>query len=84
MLDFEPSQALFVPDNSPLIFYERIADLACEILNEHGKLYFEINRDKGDEIREMLLYKGYSDVVVKNDISGNARMVRAIKPDQLV
>lgn len=81
VLDFEPSQALFVPDDSPLIFYERIADLSCEILNEQGKLFFEINRDKGDEIREMLLDKGYSEVVVKNDISGNPRMVRAIKPD---
>lgn len=82
VLEFEPSQALFVPDDSPLIFYERIADLACEILNKQGKLYFEINRERGDEIGEMLLDKGYRDVTVKNDISGSPRMIRAIKPDR--
>ena len=81
VLDFEPSQALFVPDNSPLIFYERIADLSCEILNEQGKLYFEINRERSEEIGEILLDKGYRDVTIKNDISGNPRMIRAIKPN---
>ncbi len=80
VLNFEPLGALFVPDHSPLLFYERIADLSLEILNEQGKLYFEINRSRGDEVRSMLMEKGYREVELRNDISGNPRMVRAVKP----
>ncbi len=80
VLDFEPAEALFVPDESPLIFYERIADLSFQILNEQGRLYFEINRSKGDEVLDMLIEKGYCDVEIRSDISGNPRMIRAVKP----
>lgn len=80
VLDFEPHEALFVPDHSPLVFYERIADLAIELLNERGRLYFEINRAKGYEVQAMLLAKGYRDVELRDDISGNPRMVRAVRP----
>ena len=80
VLGFEPHEALFVPNHSPLVFYERIADLAIKLLNERGKLYFEINRAKGDEVQAMLLAKGYRDVELRDDISGNPRMVRAMRP----
>lgn len=79
VLRFEPHEALFVPDNVPLLFYERIADLSLEILHGQGRLYFEINRSKGNEVRDMLLDKGYGDVELRNDISGNPRMIRARK-----
>ena len=77
VLLFEPSNALFVPNHSPLLFYERLADLSHEILNPGGGLYFEINARKGEEVRTMLLKKGYRDVELRNDLSGNPRMVRA-------
>lgn len=79
VLKFEPPQALFVPDESPLLFYERIADLALEILPTGGKLYFEIHQSKAKEVKAMLQSKGYMNVQVKNDIAGNARMVRAVR-----
>lgn len=81
VLHFEPHDALFVPDNDPLLFYERIADVALEMLNARGRLYFEINRKKGEMICAMLQEKGYVDVVLRKDISGNFRMIRAVKPD---
>lgn len=80
VLDFEPHVALFVPDNRPLLFYERIADLAEELLNDGGMLYFEINREKADSLTTLLCNKGFQSVEVRNDISGNPRMIRAIKP----
>lgn len=80
VLDFEPHVALFVPDNRPLLFYERIADLAEELLNDGGRLYFEINREKADSLTTLLCKKGFQSVEVRNDISGNPRMIRAIKP----
>ena len=44
VLDWEPELALFVPDEDPLRFYRRIAELGRELLRPDGKLYFEINQ----------------------------------------
>ena len=79
VLDFEPYEALFVPNREPLVFYDRIADIAKDLLNNNGLLYFEINQSKGEEIVELLQSKGFADVELKKDISGNYRMVRAAK-----
>ena len=80
VLDFEPHEALFVPDFNPLLFYERIADAAFAMLNDGGRLYFEINRSKGPEIVEMLEGRGFVEIELRKDISGNDRMIRADKP----
>ena len=81
VLDFEPHVALFVADDKALLFYERIADIALVMLNDRGELYFEINREKGSEICNMLRDKGFESVELKKDISGNERIVRAVKPE---
>ena len=49
VLDYEPHTALFVPDNNGLLFYDRIADIALDLLEPNGKLYFEINQTKGQK-----------------------------------
>ena len=77
ILDYEPHTALFVADNDPLLFYNRIADVAIQLLTDGGKLYFEINRAKGQETIKMLEYKNFSEIRLIKDISGNDRMVRA-------
>ena len=79
VLDFEPQQALFVPDSDALIFYNRIADIAQQQLTNNGMLYFEINQAKGIGIVQLLEKKGFVNVELKKDISGNNRMVRAMK-----
>lgn len=80
VLDFEPHGALFVPDDHALLFYERIADVALLLLHNGGKLYFEINREKGRQVCNMLADRGFTQVELKKDLSGNDRMVRAVKP----
>lgn len=77
VLDYEPHSALFVPDNRALLFYDRIADIALNILNTGGLLYFEINQAKGKETIEMLEEKGFADIMLLQDISKRDRMVRA-------
>lgn len=77
VLQYEPHSALFVPDNQPLLFYERIADIALQSLDDEGKLYFEINRAKGKETTEMLAAKGFSNIELLKDMSGNDRMISA-------
>ena len=79
VLNFEPHMALFVPDNKALIFYSRIADIALQQLNNNGWLYFEINHAKGNEVTELLHKKGFVNIELKKDISGNNRMIRAMK-----
>ncbi len=76
---FEPSNALFVPDNDPLLFYRRIGQLAQERLEPAGKLYFEIHEDYGPEVKTELEKQGFADVNLKKDMFGKDRMVRATK-----
>ncbi len=77
VLNNEPHLALFVDDNNPLLFYKRIADVALTNLNENGVLFFEINQYLGEETKQMLLDKGFKNVVLKNDLFGNHRMIKA-------
>lgn len=77
VLDYEPHTALFVPDNHALLFYERIADIALEILKPSGKLYFEINQAKGKETVEMLIEKEFQNTELFKDLSRKDRIVRA-------
>lgn len=77
VLDWEPGKALFVPDNDPLLFYNRIADIGLMVLNGYGRLYFEINRAYGNEIVSMLRDKGYNRIELQKDMSGNDRIISA-------
>lgn len=80
VLDWEPELALFVPDDDPLVFYRRIAMLGLDILKENGSLYFEINQKYGCETLDMLDLMGYKNVELRKDMSGNDRMIKAIRP----
>ena len=79
VLAFEPAEALFVRDDTPLLFYKRIAELGHDLLHPLGWLYFVFNRSMSYEVREMLLEMGYEDVMGRSDISGHPRMIRALK-----
>lgn len=79
VLSYEPHSALFVPDNKALLFYERIADIALNILKPSGKLYFEINQAKGKETVDMLKEKGFKDIELFKDLSKKDRMVSACR-----
>ena len=43
VLDYEPAEALFVPDDDPLRFYTAIARWADALLRSDGRIYLEIN-----------------------------------------
>jgi release factor glutamine methyltransferase len=79
VLDYEPLEALFVPDDDALVYYRRIAVFAQENLSEGGSLYFEINRQKGRETMALLHQKGFTHIELRKDLSGNDRMVKARK-----
>ncbi|MBX9853237.1 MAG: peptide chain release factor N(5)-glutamine methyltransferase [Cytophagaceae bacterium] len=73
VLKFEPSQALFVPDDNPLLFYEVILDFATKHLCHEGKCYFEINEAFGEEMKILMTRKGFWQVKIISDIHGKNR-----------
>jgi len=77
VIDYEPHIALFVPDNDPLLFYRAIADLAINQLKPGGKLYFEINEQFGNETAYLLSSKGFENIIIRKDINGKERMLKA-------
>lgn len=72
--DFEPHIALFVPDRSPLIFYEKIALFGRDHLHPNGKIYLEIHEDLARETMALFL-NIYQTVMVKKDMYGKERML---------
>lgn len=77
VLDNEPHLALFVDDNNPLLFYDKITGFAKDNLNPNGQLFFEINQYLGKETMELLKNKGFKNIELHKDIFGNDRMTRA-------
>lgn len=78
VLDHEPAQALFVPDNDPLLFYTAIGRYALGALKPGGTLWFEINALYHSDVVAMLLRQGYSDAEAYRDYRGLYRYVRAV------
>lgn len=79
VLRYEPSGALFVPDDDPMIFYRAIASLAKDSLKSGGMLYFELNPLFHDEVDHLLVSLGFSDVEILRDMAGKNRFGIAIK-----
>lgn len=78
VLDHEPAQALFVPDDGPLLFYTAIGRYALGALKPGGTLWFEINALYHADVVAMLLRQSYSDAEAYRDYRGLYRYVRAV------
>ena len=78
VLAYEPSTALFVPDDDPLVFYRAIAELGKKQLTPGGRLYFEINAAYGKETVALLEEHGYKEIILKPDFYGKDRMIKAV------
>lgn len=75
VLQHEPHLALFVENDDALLFYRKIAELAQKNLNINGKLFFEINQYLGKETVELLENLNFKEIILKQDIYGNDRMI---------
>ena len=79
VLDYEPHQALFAPEEEPIIFYQRIGDYAWQSLNPGGALYFELNPLTADEVSDYLQRLGFSEIEIRQDQFGKQRFLKATK-----
>ena len=78
VVGYDPDLALFVPDSAPLLFYDAIGHWAKKFLKPTGKLYFEIHENFGQEVCDLLLGIGFSEVVLLQDLQGKDRIVKAV------
>ncbi|MBN2613935.1 MAG: peptide chain release factor N(5)-glutamine methyltransferase [Bacteroidales bacterium] len=74
---YEPHLALYVNDHDPLVFYRKIAAFGLEHLAPGGCLYLEVNERFGEEVVKLFKDNGYQYVIIKKDINGKDRMVKA-------
>ena len=79
VLDNEPGGALFVPNEDPLLFYRKIAQLALVSLQEKGWLYFEINEYLSNEMDALLNEIGFVNIEIKKDFRAVPRMIKCQK-----
>lgn len=77
VLDYEPSRALFVPDEDALIFYKRISEYALTHLEDGGHIFFEINESLGEETLNLLDNMGFTDIKLIRDINSKPRIIHS-------
>ncbi len=74
--DFEPKMALDGSGDG-LKFYRCISKGAKEHLNPGGLIFYEIGYNQGEAVKEILEEEGFTDVIIKKDLSGLDRVVAA-------
>ena len=76
VLDWEPNNALFVPDDDPLRFYRKILELAKPQLNPDGQIWFEINERMGEKMLQLCREMGFPKAEILLDFAEKPRFCR--------
>ena len=79
VLEYEPHLALFVSDQSALIYYEALLDFAKNSLNKNGFIYAEINEQKGEEMISLADQFGFKNITISKDMFNKDRIFKAQK-----
>lgn len=80
VLRHEPAEALFVPDNDPMLFYRAIARYAKKHLREGGALYFECSPLHISKVADLLATIDYQGIETMDDQFDNPRHLKASHP----
>ena len=75
VVDYEPSGALFVSDEDPLVFYRAIARWSERFLAQDGKGFTEINEVLGRETARLFADAGFSQSELMKDFYDKNRFV---------
>lgn len=78
VLNYEPHKALFVPNDDPIIFYRKIAELAKVHLHQNGIIYLEINESLAEETANIFRNDAQNKVMVMKDMFGKNRFIKII------
>lgn len=74
VLTYEPHEALFVPNDEPLLFYKAIAVFSKTFLSDYGKLFVEINEQFPQETATLMQSFGLN-TTIRHDLFGKSRML---------
>lgn len=77
VVDYEPAQALFVPDEDKLWCYKALASLARRVLAPGGTLWVETYHDYHEEMIDLFDRHGFSDIRSLQDLNGRPRFLTA-------
>ena len=75
VLDYEPEQALFVPDENPLLFYRAIAAWSQRFFSAEGTGISEINEELGADTQAVFTSAGFQDVEQVKDFFDKTRFI---------
>lgn len=77
VLDYEPHLALFIENDNPFLFYEKIVVLAKS--QPHPVvIYFEISQYLKEDFEKLMQYLGVKSVQIRKDFKGNYRMAKLL------
>ncbi|WP_337865885.1 peptide chain release factor N(5)-glutamine methyltransferase [Ignavibacterium sp.] len=71
---YEPQIALTDFYNG-LTFYRKIVSVADKLLNENGRVYFEIGKGQSGEIKTMMMNSGLDNISILKDYQGIDRII---------
>jgi release factor glutamine methyltransferase len=77
--EYEPHEALFVPDNDPLLYYRAIAAIADARLEPGGVLWLEVNEQLAAETASLLCRDNYENISIIKDIREKERFIKAVR-----
>ncbi len=77
VVDYEPAQALFVPDEDKLWCYKALASLARRVLAPGGTLWVETYHDYHEEMIDLFARHGFSEIRSLQDLNGRPRFLTA-------
>lgn len=75
---FEPTLALFTPEEDPFLFYDKIMDFAASHLAPKGQLFFECNEYNAADLLGRVQRSGIFSARIEEDMNGKKRMIVAI------
>ena len=74
--EYEPSLALFTPDDNPIIFYEKILKFSLTHLNKTGSIFMEVHDPFAEKIMNIYSQAGFETKII-TDLFGKKRMIIA-------
>lgn len=75
---YEPHRALFVPNESPLVFYEKIAAFGLKHLEANGKIFMETHENFARETASLFTNEHYL-CSIEKDMQGKERILIATR-----
>ncbi|MEM9738028.1 MAG: peptide chain release factor N(5)-glutamine methyltransferase [Bacteroidota bacterium] len=79
VIDHEPHDALFVPQENALLFYNKIIKITHHHLVSGGLLYLEVHENYAESIHKLLIDESLFTVKLHRDMQGKKRWIEAKK-----